>query len=106
MKKILFLMISLSLATLSFAQKFNQKFISTDIDNFWIAYDKIISTNDSVQQYSILKEFYLNKATLGLKSISEVRNYTEKDFINAINNYPKFWNSIRANTLNAKSVYP
>lgn len=105
MKKAFLVLIISSLTTLSFAQKFNQTFVSTDIDNFWFAYDKIVLTKDSIKQYSLLKEFYINKGTEGLKSIMEVRNYTDKDFIDAINKYPNFWNSIRPNTLKAKSLY-
>ena len=33
----------------------------------------------------------------------EARDYTSQSYIEAINNYPLFWNSIRANTLKAKS---
>jgi hypothetical protein len=106
MRKAFLVIIISSLTTFSFAQKFNQTFVSTDIENFWIAYDKIVLTKDSIKQYSLLKEIYLNNGTEGLKSIMEVRNYTDKDFIDAINKYPKFWNSIRLNTLKAISLYP
>ena len=106
MKKAFLVIIISSLTTFSFAQKFNQTFVTTDLDNFWIAYDKIVLAKDSIKQYSLLKELYLNNETEGLKSIMEVRNYTDKDFIDAINKYPKFWNSIRLNTLKAKSLYP
>jgi hypothetical protein len=106
MKNTFLVIIISGLTTFSFAQKFNQTFVSTDIDNFWIAHDKIVLTKDSSKQYSLLKEFYINKGTQGLKSIMEVRNYSDKDFIEAINKYPKFWNSIRLNTLKAKSLYP
>ena len=105
MKKTILLVLCLGLTTLSFAQKFKQNFVSTDIDNFWVAYEKIISEKDSTKQYSLLKEFYLDKATPGLKSIIEVRNYREKDFIDMITKYPKFWNSIKKNTLEAKNHY-
>jgi hypothetical protein len=106
MRKAFLVIIISSLTTFSFAQKFNQTFVTTDLDNFWIAYDKIVLAKDSIKQYSLLKEIYLNNGTEGLKSIMEVRNYTDKDFIDAINKYPKFWNSIRLNTLKAKSLYP
>ena len=88
------------------AQKTKQVYVSADIDNFWNAYDKIIATKDSAQQYALLKELYLDKGTEGLKGIIEVRNYTEKEFIDWITQNPKFWNSIRPNTLKVKSLYP
>lgn len=95
----------MSFTTISFAQKFEQKFVSTDIDNFWKAYDKILSAKDSVSQYTFLKEIYLDNATPGLKSIIEVRNYKEKDFVDMITKYPKFWRSIKPNTLKVKNRY-
>ena len=104
--KNLFQMVFLILTMSCYCQIKNQKIVSTDIDNFWNAYEKIISTNDSVKQYNFLKELYIDKGTLGLKSLIEVRNYTSKDFINAINKYPKFWNSLKLNTLNCENLYP
>lgn len=79
----------------------NQNIITSDVDNFWNAYDKIVSTKDSVLQYKYLDSLYIKKGTLGLKGIMQVRNYTPEDYINAIHNFPKFWTSIRKNTLKA-----
>ena len=75
--------------------------ISTDIPNFWQAYDMITSTSDSVLQYKYLDSLYLDKGTAGLAAIREARNYTPLDYIRAIKAYPKFWASIRENTLKA-----
>ncbi len=105
MKKACLILLILSFTTHLFAQKFKQTFVSDDISNFWDAYDKINTTKDSVLQREILKELYLDKGTQGLKSIIEVRNYTEKDFIDGILKNPKFWNSIRPNTLKVKNLY-
>lgn len=105
MKKLFLIILSLSFTAVSLAQKFNQTFVNTDIENFWVAYDKIILTKDSIEQYNLLKKLYLDKGTEGLKNLIEVRNYTGKNFIDAINKYPNFWNSIRLNTLNTESLY-
>ncbi len=78
-----------------------QNVVWTDVENFWVAYDMIIQTKDSVTQYKLLEDLYFSKATEGLNAIREVRNYTAKDYLDAINNYPNFWNSIRKNTLRA-----
>jgi hypothetical protein len=78
-----------------------QNVVWTDVDNFWVAYDKIIQTKDSVTQYKLLEDLYFSKATEGLNAIRQVRNYTANDYLYAINNYPNFWNSIRKNTLRA-----
>ncbi|RZJ69686.1 MAG: hypothetical protein EOO47_23875, partial [Flavobacterium sp.] len=78
-----------------------QNVVSTDVDNFWIAYDKITQTKDSVSQHKLLEDLYFSKATEGLNAIRKARNYAANDYLNAINNYPNFWNSIRKNTLKA-----
>lgn len=72
--------------------------VTTDIDNFWTAYDKIQTTQDSVQQMKYLKELFLDKGTTGLKAIMQVRRYKPAEYLEAINQYPKFWESIRKNT--------
>ena len=93
---LLFLLLVVSCSTRERKQK---NIIADDIVNFWKAYDKITSTKDTILQYAYLDSLYLQKATAGLRAIREVRNYTPEDYITAINNYPKFWNSIRKNTL-------
>lgn len=76
----------------------NRNIITSDIANFWNAYDNIIVTQDSILQYKYLDSLYIKKGTLGLKGIMQAKNYTNQDYINAINSYPKFWSSIRENT--------
>ena len=85
-------------------QVFQQNIITSDIDNFWEAYDKIVATKDSTAQMEYLEQLFLDKGTLGLNNIMAVRKYTPKEYLAAINNYPKFWASIRANTLKSKSL--
>ncbi|HQR93457.1 MAG: hypothetical protein B7Y69_02840 [Sphingobacteriia bacterium 35-40-8] len=77
--------------------------VTTDINNFWQAYDKILSTKDSAEQYGYLNSYFLEKGSPGLKAIMSVRDYTATSYIDAIHNYPKFWKSIKANTLKAET---
>lgn len=80
-------------------------YVSTsDIDHFWEAYDRAILTEDSVQQVAIIDSLYIERGTAGLREIMRVRNYTAGEYVSLIRRYPKFWNSIRANTLRAKSL--
>lgn len=81
----------------------SKKIVTTDITHFWEAYDQIITTKDTVMQYQYLDSLYLQKGSPGLDAIRQARNYTPKDYIDAINQYPKFWTSIRKNTLKAGS---
>lgn len=79
-----------------------QHVLTTDIDHFWEAYEKITTTKDSTLQYDYLEQLYLSKETEGLQAIRQARNYTPQDYINTINSYPKFWASVKPNTLKAK----
>lgn len=106
MKKTALFALVFSLGVTAYAQETKQSFVATDIDNFWIAYDKIISTKDSAEQYGFLRDLYINKGTDGLRSLIAARNYSERQFIEFINNSPKFWASIRNNTVNVNGLYP
>ena len=94
------------LSTHLLAQSPAQVFVSQDVENFWVAYDRIVAAKDSNEQYALLKNLYLDRGTEGLKSLMEVRNYTAKDFIYSINQYPRFWASLRNNTQQLKRLYP
>ena len=96
----LFLLSSFSLR--SAAQDTNKVF-TTDIDNFWIAYDSIQTTTDSLMQIDFIQKLYIDKGTKGLRSFMVLRDYSAKLWIQLIRSYPKFWRSIRPNTLTVKS---
>jgi len=81
----------------------NQKIVSSDIDNFWNAYDKIIEETDSLKQVSLLEEHFINVGSSGLAAFREAKGYTIDDYLRVINAYPKFWSSIRKNTHTAKA---
>ena len=81
---------------------FDQKIIDDDIYRFWNAYDKIILEKDSVKQIDLINSLYIKNSTPGLNGIMRARNYTAEEFVYAINHYPKFWNSVRQNTLKSR----
>ena len=103
MKKLILLVLLLfTLAFESPAQDVQNVFTS-DIDNFWIAYDSIRTTTDSLKQVHFIATLYIDKGTKGLRSFMVLRNYSAKLWVELIRKYPKFWNSIRPNTLTVKS---
>ena len=92
--------------SLVFASAFSQKstkIFTSDIDNFWVAYDSIQKTNDHAQKLDLIKKLYTDKGTEGLKAFMKARDYNDTVFVNLIDKYPKFWNSIRPNTLAIKT---
>ena len=85
-----------------FAQNISGNFVTADIDNFWIAYDKIITAKDSTQQYDYLNRYFIAQATPGQLAMMKARGYTSKSYIEAIKKYPIFWSSIRLNMSKAR----
>jgi hypothetical protein len=86
-----------------FGQKTVQKVFTSDIDNFWRAFDSVETTTDSLRQLHYIQSMYIDKGSKGLKAFMEARNYTAAQWVQLINKYPKFWRSIRPNTLTVKT---
>lgn len=72
---------------------------TSDLTNFWTAYDSVISTSNKDLKIKFITDLYINKATKGLNEFINARNLTAEDWVNSINKYPKFWVSIRPKTL-------
>nr|WP_315476348.1 hypothetical protein [uncultured Undibacterium sp.] len=102
MKRIILFVLLFSSFNHVHAQSRHSQFVTSDIDHFWRAYDKIKSTTDATEQLKYLNDLYIDKGSEGLKLIMEARRYSDKEYLDAINNYPLFWASIRANTYKAK----
>ena len=98
---ILFVFIILSL--ISSGQNGGQKVFTSDIANFWTAYDSCQTTKDSLKKLHFIQTLYIDKGTKGLAAFMKARKYTPELWVSLINKYPKFWNSVRPNTLSAKS---
>lgn len=77
---------------------------TADIDRFWQAYDRILEIDDEEQQRDLLEQLYFEPGTPGLKALRKARQYAATDYLQAIRQYPQFWNSIRANTLTAPNL--
>lgn len=102
MKNTFFIFLIMFFVSKSFGQN-NSNVITSDIANFWSAFDKITTTKDTIEQYNYLNDLFIKKGSPGLSALIEVKRYTPRLYINAINNYPLFWKSIRENTLKADS---
>lgn len=75
--------------------------VTTDINHFWQAYDKIMATSDTTAQYDYLRKLFLDRATPGQKAMIQTRSYTPKDYMEAIYQRKTYFNSIRNNTFKA-----
>ncbi|WP_333662637.1 hypothetical protein [Chishuiella changwenlii] len=101
MQKIFYLC-ALFLSMFAFCQS-KKLVVTDDIQRFWNTYDVILQERDSIKQIEHIKEMYISKGTPGLSAIMQARNYTAESYIYAIRNYPKFWSTIRNNTLSANN---
>ncbi|HWJ26635.1 MAG TPA: hypothetical protein VNS32_08830, partial [Flavisolibacter sp.] len=59
---IIFVFLPLSLIALG-QQKKNQEVFTSDIDNYWKAYDSCEKTSDSLQQLHYIQTLYIDKGT-------------------------------------------
>jgi hypothetical protein len=67
-----------------FGQDFKKQIVTSDIDNFWITYDRIIQSSDSLERIKLVNELYIDKGTEGLKGLISVRRYQDYEFIQNI----------------------
>lgn len=72
--------------------------VSSDVDHFWVAYDRITATTDTAEQRRLLQTYYFDKGTPGLAALREARRYTADDYLQAIRQYPKYWADMRERT--------
>ncbi len=76
------------------------KFISSDIENFWIAYKT--ATKDTINRKKIFKKLYFDKASVGMKDYMGLKVSSIDKFIATTNLYPKFYASIDPKTKKIK----
>lgn len=96
------LSIALTLACLDVHAQESSKIFTSDIDNFWVAYDSIRQVDDFTEKLGIINRLYIDRGTPGLQAFMKARDYNDTQCVKLIDAYPKFWDSIRTNTLSVK----
>jgi hypothetical protein len=71
--------------------------ITTDVHNFWQAYDQV--QKDTSQRSQIYRDSYLAKATPGLQDYYEYKIRSLNNLVKTHRKMPQFYASIRPNTL-------
>jgi hypothetical protein len=104
MKKILFVILIGIVASCQTTEKRKSNVVTSDIDNFWKAYDLIVKETDTLKQIRLIDSLYIQKGTIGLEKIMEARRYSAGEYVEMINSYPNFFSSIRSNTLKSKKL--
>lgn len=75
------------------------RFITSDIDNFWRAYDLAAKESDRMRKIAIFKTEYLDKGSDGLRSFDKLRIQGAENLVRRIESMPKYYASIRESTL-------
>ena len=76
----------------------DSRFITSDIKNFWKAFDEAKDKNKE-EQLRIYQKLYIAQASKGFKSWLEKRNKSVEELVDGINQMLPFYESIRENTL-------
>ncbi|NOK13222.1 DUF2268 domain-containing putative Zn-dependent protease [Corallococcus exercitus] len=82
-----------------------QDVVSTvDVDHFWEAYDAVRATTDAAEQLARFQALYIDRGTPGLHSFMRARHYTARGYVDAIRDYPRFWDSVRPLTARTREA--
>lgn len=80
------------------------RLITTDIDNFWKAYD--LAKKDTANRIKIYQQYYIDAGTDGLQDYFAYKVRSIRNFVTVHDQKPKFYASIRKNTLSVKKQKP
>jgi hypothetical protein len=80
------------------------KFVTSDIGNFWRAYDLAAKETDKTKRVAIFQSEYLDKGSPGLKDFLRLRIKSAEDLVSAIDRIPKYYASIRPQTLQVQRM--
>ncbi|MBU2947040.1 DUF2268 domain-containing putative Zn-dependent protease [Zobellia uliginosa] len=103
MKTILVILASFILFSCTAQVSDNFTIETSDIPNFWKAYDSI---QNSAEKAKVFSELYLDKASEPFKKMialsGDIRN--PENYLSSFEEYPKFWNSLRNPTLELQNI--
>ena len=80
------------------------KFVTSDIDNFWRAYDLAAKETDKAKRAAIFQAEYLDKGSPGLKDFLRLRIKSAESLVGAIDRMPKYYASTRPQTLRVRRM--
>ncbi len=80
------------------------KFVTSDIENFWLAYDLAAKETDKTKRAAIFQAEYLDKGSPGLKDFLRLRIKSAENLVSAIDRMPRYYASIRPQTLRVRRM--
>jgi hypothetical protein len=80
------------------------KFVTSDIDNFWRAFDLAAKETDMSKKIAIFQTEYLDKGSVGLKDFIRLRIKSAKNLTETVTSLPRFYASARESSLRVKKM--
>jgi hypothetical protein len=80
------------------------RFITSDIDNFWSAYDAASREPDRAKRIAIYQREYLDRGSAGLRDFLRMRIKSAEELAAAIERQPRYYASTRASTLRVREM--
>ncbi|MGN8072343.1 TPR end-of-group domain-containing protein [Mucilaginibacter sp. 22184] len=80
------------------------KLITTDVRNFWDAYDR--AQKDTINRLAIYRKYYIDRGTPGLQDYFTYKITKLKYFVKGHDSRPKFYAAIRKNTYQVEQQKP
>lgn len=78
--------------------------VDRDIERFWQAYDALRATDDPDRRRDLFQRLYVEPGTSGLTAFMASRNTPLDAYLQAIDDYPRFWDSVRPRTALARDA--
>jgi hypothetical protein len=75
-----------------------------DIARFWQAFDAVNATTNPTEQLRLIQTIYIDPGTPGLRALMAARRYTAQQYVDAIVNWPSFWQSVRPLTARSQQA--
>ena len=72
--------------------------VDADVDLFWRVYDRVRAEPDRAKQVALLQRDYFLRASPGLAAFREAKGYDADAYVDAINRWPAYWDTVRPRT--------
>jgi hypothetical protein len=79
-------------------------FVTSDIDNFWRAFDLARKETESEKKVAVFQREYLDKGSAGLRDFVRLRIKSAKDLTATVEKLPRFYASVRPATLRVAAM--
>ena len=80
------------------------KFVTSDIENFWRAFDLANKEPERTKRIAIFQTEYIDKGSVGLQDFTRSKIKSAKDLAETVEKLPRFYASVRAGSLRVKKM--